>query len=78
MVTIEYMNDYIKNIEHRVLTGRLPPEDMRIVKRYKEYKQQHEFKSVDFGKLSFCKIQGAAVFLWAQTESFLACDGAGA
>ena len=52
MVTKEYMDDYIENIEYRVLTGRLPSEDMRIVERYKEYKQhEHEFKSVNFKKL---------------------------
>ena len=52
MVTIEYMDDYIGDIEDRVLSGRLPPEDMRIVERYKEYKQhEHGFKMVDFKKL---------------------------
>ena len=51
MVTIEYMDDYIGDIEDRVLSGRLPPEDMKIVKKYKEYKQQHEFKRTDFKKL---------------------------
>ena len=39
MVTIEYMDDYIGDIEYRVLSGMLPPEDMRIVERYKEYKK---------------------------------------
>lgn len=48
----EYMDDYIRDIEYRVLTGRLPSGDMRIVERYKEYKQhEHGFKSVDFKKL---------------------------
>lgn len=51
MVTIEYMDDYIGDIEYRVLSGMLPPEDMRIVERYKEYKQQHEFKRTDSKKL---------------------------
>ena len=51
-VTIEYMDDYIGDIEYRVLSGMLPPEDMRIVERYKEYKQhEHGFKMVDFKKL---------------------------
>ena len=52
MVTIEYMDDYIDDIRCRVLSGRLPPEDMRIVERYKEYKQKNKvFKEVDFKKL---------------------------
>ena len=51
-VTIEYMDDYIGDIEYRVLSGMLPPEDMRIVERYKEYKQhEHGLKMVDFKKL---------------------------
>ena len=41
MVTIEYMDDYIGDIEYRVLSGMLPPEAMRFVERYKEYKHQH-------------------------------------
>ena len=52
MVTIEYMDDYIGDIEYRVLSGMLPPEDMRTVERYKEYKQyEHGFKMIDFKKL---------------------------
>ena len=51
MVTIEYMDDYIGDIEYRVLSGMLPPEDMKIVEKYKEYKQQHEFKRADLKKL---------------------------
>lgn len=52
MVSIEFMDDYICDIQYRVLHGTLPPEDMRIVERYKEYKQhEHGFKSVDFKKL---------------------------
>lgn len=52
MVTREYMDSYIGDIEYRVLSGMLPPEDMRIVERYKEYKQhEHGFKMVDFKKL---------------------------
>ena len=52
MVTIEYMDDYISDIEDRVLSKRLPSEDMRIVERYKEYKQhEHGLKMVDFKKL---------------------------
>ena len=52
MVTVEYMDDYIDDIRYRVLSGRLPPKDMRIVKRYKEYKSKNrEFKKVDFKKL---------------------------
>ena len=52
MVTIEYMDNYIDDIEYRVLSGMLPPEDMRIVERYKEYKQhEHGFKMIDFKKL---------------------------
>lgn len=51
MVTMEYMDNYIEDIQYRVLHGTLPPEDMRIVERYKEYKQhEHGFKSVDFKK----------------------------
>ena len=52
MVTIEYMDNYIDDIEYRVLSGMLPPEDMIIVERYKEYKQhEHAFKMIDFKKL---------------------------
>lgn len=52
MVTLEYMDDYIGDIEHRVLSHRLPPEDMRIVERYKEFrKQRRVFEKVDFKKL---------------------------
>lgn len=51
-VTIEYMDDYISDIEDRVLSKRLPSEDIRIVERYKEYKQyEHGLKMVDFKKL---------------------------
>lgn len=46
------MDNYIEDIEYRVLTGRLPPEDMRIVERYKEYEShEREFKNDDFKKL---------------------------
>lgn len=52
MVTLEYMDGYIGNIEHRVLSHQLPPEDMRIVERYKEFrKQERAFNKVDFKKL---------------------------
>lgn len=46
------MDDYIDDIKYRVLSHRLPPEDMRIVERYKEYKSKNkDFKKVDFKKL---------------------------
>lgn len=52
MVTVEYMDDYIDDIRCRVLSGRLPPEDMRIVERYKAYKSKNTaFKEVDFKRL---------------------------
>lgn len=52
LVTVEYMDDYIDDIKYRVLSHRLPPEDMRIVERYKEYKSKNkDFKKVDFKKL---------------------------
>ena len=51
-VTVEYMDDYIDDIRCRVLSGRLPLEDMKIVERYKEYKSKNRgFKKVDFKKL---------------------------
>ena len=50
-VSIEFMDNYIGNIEYRVSTGRVTPEDMKIVEKYKEYKKQHEFKRTDFKKL---------------------------
>lgn len=50
-VSIEFIDNYIRDIEYRVSTGRIAPEDMKIVEKYKEYKQQHEFKRVDFEKL---------------------------
>ena len=51
MVTVEYMDDYIGDIEDRVLSGKLQSEDMRIIERYKGYKQQYDFKKIDFKKL---------------------------
>ena len=52
MVTLEYMDDYINDNRCRVLQGRLPPDDMRIVERYKEFrKQERAFTKVDFKKL---------------------------
>lgn len=39
MVTVEYMDDYIGDIEDRVLSGKLQSEDMRIIERYKGHKQ---------------------------------------
>ena len=51
VVTREYMDNYIGDIEYRISTGRITPEDMKVVEKYKEYKQQHEFKMVDFKKL---------------------------
>lgn len=49
MVTREYMDNHIEDIYYRVLIGTLPPEDMRIVERYKEYKKKNkEFKEVDY------------------------------
>ena len=40
IVSKEYMNDYIDDIEHRVLTGRLNPEDMRFVQKYNKIRKQ--------------------------------------
>lgn len=52
IVTREYMDNYIGDIEYRVLSGMLPPEDMIIVERYKEYKRHERgFKMIDFKKL---------------------------
>lgn len=52
MVTREYMDAYIEDIQCRVQIGTLPLEDMRIVEKYKEYKQRNrEFKKIDFKKL---------------------------
>lgn len=52
MVTLDYMDGYIDNIEYRVLSHRLPPEDMRIVERYREFrKQERAFNKVDFKEL---------------------------
>ena len=51
-VTIEWMDDYIDYILHRVLIYTLPPKHMQIVKRYKEYKKKHPaIKKVEFKKL---------------------------
>ena len=50
-VPIEFIDSYIGDIEYRVSTGRITPEDMKIVEKYKEYKQQHEFKRADLKKL---------------------------
>ena len=51
IVTKEYMDDYIRDIECRVLQGRLPPQEMRIVERYKKYKQYERLGKIDFNKL---------------------------
>ena len=51
MVTLEYMDDYIGDIKCRVSQGRLPPEDMRIVERYKEFRKHENVSKVDFKKL---------------------------
>ena len=51
-VPIEFIDSYIGDIEYRVSTGRIAPEDMKIVEKYKEYKQyEHGFKMADFKKL---------------------------
>lgn len=52
MVNLEYMDDYINDIQYRVLQGRLPPEDMRVVERYKEFRVgKHKSDKIDFKKL---------------------------
>lgn len=51
MVTLEYMDDYIGDIKCRVSQGRLPPDDMRIVERYKEFRKHENVSKVDFKKL---------------------------
>jgi hypothetical protein len=52
MVNLEYMDDYINDIQYRVLQGRLPPEDMRVVERYKEFRvDKHKSDKIDFKKL---------------------------
>lgn len=51
MVTQKEMDEYIYDIEYRVLQGKLPPQDMRIVQRYKEYKQHERLGKIDFNKL---------------------------
>lgn len=53
-VTKEYMDDYIEDIKYRVLQGMLPPEDIKIVERYEEYKNhERNFKKIDFDKLMY-------------------------
>lgn len=52
MATMEEMDNYIDNIKYRVETGRIPPSEMIIVERYKEYRKQNRaFREVDFKKL---------------------------
>lgn len=51
MVYREWMDDYINNIERRVLQSKLPPEDMKIVKRYRECNLNKRFEKIDFKKL---------------------------
>jgi hypothetical protein len=58
-VTIEWMDDYIDDIRYRASIDTIPPEDMQIVKRHKEYKQKHsEVKKVEFKKIMFMLIDG--------------------
>ena len=49
LVSKEYMNDYIDDIEHRVLSGRLSPEDMRFVQKYNEIRKQ-KFTKINLNK----------------------------
>ena len=49
LVSKEYMNDYIDDIEHRVLTGRLNPEDMRFVQKYNKIRKQ-KFTKINLKK----------------------------
>lgn len=51
MFSKEYMDDYINDIEHRVSTGRLPPEDMRFVKKYNKIRQQ-KFTKINLKKFT--------------------------
>lgn len=52
MITMEEMDDYIDNIEYKVIIGRLHPSEMKIVERYKEYRKKNRvFREVDFKKL---------------------------
>ena len=50
LVSKEYMNDYIDDIEHRVLTGRLNPEDMRFVQKYNKIRKQ-KFTKINLKKI---------------------------
>lgn len=46
------MDNYIEDIRIRILQGRLPSEDIRIVWKYKEYKKCNRVVSkIDFVKL---------------------------
>ena len=49
LVSEEHMNDYIDDIEHRVLTGRLNPEDMRFVQKYNKIRKQ-KFTKINLKK----------------------------
>ena len=49
IVSKEYMNDYIDDIEYRVLTGRLHPEDMRFVQKYNKIRKQ-KFTKINLNK----------------------------
>lgn len=51
IVTQEEMDDYIEDIRIRVSQGRLPPEDIKIVWKYEEYKKCNRVGKIDFIKL---------------------------
>ena len=48
MVTQKWMDEYIHDIKYRVLQGKLPKEDMRIVNKYRECER---LGKIDFKKL---------------------------
>lgn len=47
MFSKEDMDDYINDIEYRVLTGRLHPEGMRFVQKYNKIRKQ-KFTKINF------------------------------
>lgn len=51
-MTIEEMDEYIEDIRHDVLQGKIDPKNIKIVEKYYDYKSHHShIKLIDFMRL---------------------------
>lgn len=61
-VTVEWMDNYINDIQYRASIHTIPEEHMKIAEKYKEYKQKHPtIKKVEFKKLMNMLIDGIKI-----------------